>query len=91
METPTLNYLNAEHGLASWLLTKDHKRIAMLYLVSITAFFAVGGIFAHDRPSRAADAGGRPAVVGNLQQDVHHARRGDGLLLPDPVDPGRAR
>ena len=46
METPTLNYLNAEHGLASWLLTKDHKRIALLYLVSITAFFAVGGIFA---------------------------------------------
>ena len=43
---PHLNYLNNGHGLASWLLTKDHKRIALLYLVSITAFFAVGGIFA---------------------------------------------
>jgi cytochrome c oxidase subunit 1 len=30
----------------SWLLTKDHKRIAMLYLISITIFFAVGGLFA---------------------------------------------
>jgi len=29
-----VNYLNAEHGLLSWLLTKDHKRIAILYLLS---------------------------------------------------------
>src|SRR3954447_15069634 len=42
----TLNYLNNGHGLASWLLTRDHKRIALLYLVSITAFFILGGLFA---------------------------------------------
>src|SRR5215213_6998293 len=42
----TLNYLNNGHGLASWLLTRDHKRIALLYLVSITAFFFIGGMFA---------------------------------------------
>ncbi|MBA3297647.1 MAG: cbb3-type cytochrome c oxidase subunit I, partial [Acidobacteria bacterium] len=42
----TLNYLNNGHGLASWLLTKDHKRIALLYLVSITGFFILGGLFA---------------------------------------------
>ena len=41
-----LNYLNNGHGLASWLLTKDHKRIALLYLFSITAFFFLGGFFA---------------------------------------------
>ena len=40
------SYLGAPHGLASWLLTKDHKRIAILYLISITIFFAVGGTFA---------------------------------------------
>jgi len=40
------SYLDAPHGLKSWLLTKDHKRIAMLYLISITIFFAVGGLFA---------------------------------------------
>ena len=40
------SYLDAAHGLASWLLTKDHKRIAMLYLISITIFFALGGLFA---------------------------------------------
>ena len=49
---------------ASWLLTKDHKRIAMLYLISITVFFAVGGMFAAGDPARAADAEGRPAVAG---------------------------
>src|SRR5919108_3724643 len=42
----TLNYLNNGHGLASWLLTRDHKRIALLYLASITVFFALGGFFA---------------------------------------------
>jgi len=42
----TLNYLNNGHGLGSWLLTKDHKRIALLYLASITAFFFLGGLFA---------------------------------------------
>ncbi|MDQ3069864.1 MAG: cytochrome c oxidase subunit I [Acidobacteriota bacterium] len=43
---PATNYLNATHGIASWLLTKDHKRIAILYLISITLFFGLGGLFA---------------------------------------------
>ncbi len=40
------NYLNAEYGWKSWLLTKDHKRIAVLYLISISVMFALGGVFA---------------------------------------------
>lgn len=40
------NYLNASYGLRSWLLSTDHKRIALLYLVSITGFFFLGGFFA---------------------------------------------
>jgi cytochrome c oxidase subunit I len=40
------NYLNAEYGIRSWLFTTDHKRIALLYLVSITVFFFIGGFFA---------------------------------------------
>jgi cytochrome c oxidase subunit 1 len=40
------NYLNAEYGIKSWLLTTDHKRIAILYLISITIMFIVGGIAA---------------------------------------------
>jgi cytochrome c oxidase subunit 1 len=40
------NYLNAEFGWKSWLFTLDHKRIAILYLITVTVFFAIGGIFA---------------------------------------------
>ena len=40
------SYLGGEYGLRSWLLTLDHKRIALLYLGSITFFFFIGGIYA---------------------------------------------
>ena len=40
------NYLNSNYGIKSWLLTTDHKRIALLYLMSITAMFWLGGFFA---------------------------------------------
>src|SRR5438270_665527 len=43
---PRANYLNAEHGLKSWLLTKDHKRIALLYLGAVTLFFFIGSLYA---------------------------------------------
>ncbi len=47
MENPApANYLTSSYGIRSWLLTKDHKRIAILYLISITFFFLVGAIFA---------------------------------------------
>jgi cytochrome c oxidase subunit 1 len=40
------NYLTAGYGLKSWLLTTDHKRIAILYLIVISLFFVIGGLFA---------------------------------------------
>jgi cytochrome c oxidase subunit 1 len=43
---PARHYLNADYGIRSWLLTFDHKRIGILYLVSITAMFLLGGVFA---------------------------------------------
>ena len=43
---PEKHYLNQTYGIRSWLLTTDHKRIALLYLVSVTFFFFVGGFFA---------------------------------------------
>lgn len=33
------SYLHGEAGPAAWLLTTDHKRVAWLYLMSLTAFF----------------------------------------------------
>ena len=40
------NYLNWAYGVKSWLLTTDHKRIALLYLVSVTFFFFLGSLAA---------------------------------------------
>jgi cytochrome c oxidase subunit I len=36
-------YLNAGFSLWSWLSTHDHKRIAILYTISVTLFFFIGG------------------------------------------------
>src|ERR1700680_330013 len=40
------DYLNAAYGGTSWLFTLDHKRIALLYMVSVSFFFIIGGSFA---------------------------------------------
>lgn len=40
---PAHHYLNAGYSIRSWLLTTDHKRIGLLYLLSITFFFVIGG------------------------------------------------
>src|SRR5689334_9134058 len=36
-------YFNWNYRVKSWLLTVDHKRIAILYMISVTAFFFIGG------------------------------------------------
>lgn len=43
---PEIHYLNWKHTVASWLLSVDHKRIGIMYLISISIFFLVGGTFA---------------------------------------------
>jgi len=46
--TQQINYLNVKKGIWSWLFTLDHKRIGLMYLYAIGAFFLVGvtlGIF----------------------------------------------
>ena len=40
---PADSYLSGGWDLKSWLLTKDHKRIGILYLLSISAMFVLGG------------------------------------------------
>ncbi|HSD00144.1 MAG TPA: cbb3-type cytochrome c oxidase subunit I, partial [Casimicrobiaceae bacterium] len=41
--TTLRGYLDDGSSLRAWLTTHDHKRIAILYALSITAFFFVGG------------------------------------------------
>jgi cytochrome c oxidase subunit 1 len=43
---PRPNFLTEPKGLKSWLLTLDHKRIAILYMIAVLASFLLGGIFA---------------------------------------------
>src|ERR1044071_8630223 len=43
---PKVNYLTNGFSLKSWLLTKDHKRIAIMYLLTVSAFFMMGGVYA---------------------------------------------
>src|SRR6188768_4272397 len=44
-ESP-VNYANVRHTVASWLLTKDHKRIGIMYMVVVTIAFLIGAVFA---------------------------------------------
>jgi cytochrome c oxidase subunit 1 len=44
-ESP-VNYLNHQSTVASWLLTKDHKRIGLMYMVVVTIAFIIGACFA---------------------------------------------
>jgi cytochrome c oxidase subunit I len=43
---PGVNYLNESSGIWSWLTTLDHKRIGIMYMLSVLTFFLIGGIFA---------------------------------------------
>ncbi len=43
---PAESYLTEKKGVLSWLLTTDHKRIGILYTISITFFFFLGGLLA---------------------------------------------
>lgn len=41
-----VSYLKNKSGIMSWLYTLDHKRIGIMYLISVAIAFALGGFFA---------------------------------------------
>src|SRR5258707_2367734 len=43
---PHANYLKANRGIGSWLVTLDHKRIGLMYLAMVCTAFLAGGVFA---------------------------------------------
>ena len=53
---PNDNFL-AQKGILSWLTTLDHKRIGLMYLISVTIAFALGG----SSPSSCAPSSSRAA------------------------------
>lgn len=40
------NYLTHSHGIRSWIFTLDHKRIGVMYLISVLGALFLGGVFA---------------------------------------------
>ena len=43
---PPRSFYTHKSGLKNWLVTTDHKRIAILYTITITIFFIMGGVAA---------------------------------------------
>ena len=43
---PEKHFLNNTKGIKSWLLTMDHKRIAILYMIMVMSAFYAAGVFA---------------------------------------------
>jgi Heme/copper-type cytochrome/quinol oxidases, subunit 1 len=87
---PAVNYLNADRGVKSWLLTLDHKRIAVMYLASVLVMF----LSAASSRWRSGSSCSRPTHDHgrqHLQPHVHAARRGHDLPVHDPGHPGRVR
>ena len=68
---PPRHYLNDGYGVSSWLLTRDHKRIALLYLAARHALLLHRRRVRRADPPRAGDAGRRPGHRRHLQQAVH--------------------
>ena len=60
---PPRHYLNDGYGIKSWLLTRDHKRIALLYLARDHVLLLHRRRVRRADPARAADAGRRPRAA----------------------------
>ena len=89
-------------GWTSWVTTTDHKKIGIMYLVTVLVFFVLGGVEAMLIRGPAGGAGQHAADAGALQPDPHHARHDDDLPgrragvgglreLPAAADDRRAR
>lgn len=46
MNSSSENYLNCKTGIKSWIFSLDHKRIGLMYLITILIFFVISGVFA---------------------------------------------
>ncbi|MEZ5979578.1 MAG: cbb3-type cytochrome c oxidase subunit I [Planctomycetota bacterium] len=80
---PDQNYLNHSRGFMSWFFTLDHKRIGIMYLVSIMTFFAVGGFFAVALRTELLSSNVLTDAAGNvLRDEALQPMRRDGLISP---------
>ena len=89
-------------GWTSWITTTDHKKIGIMYLVTVLVFFLLGGVEALLMRIQLGDAGQHVPDAREVQPDLHHARDDDDLPgrragvgglreLPAAADDRRAR
>ncbi len=81
------SYLDEGHTILSWLTTTDHKRIAILYALSITVFFFIGGVAIGLVRLELISPTGSVPDLRRIQSPVHHPRHHHGVVLPGAVDP----
>ena len=70
---PSVTYLNHRYGVASWLLTKDHKRIGIMYMVVVTLAFMLGGLFAAEIRAQQGTTGGQWTSYGGDTGSTRYA------------------
>jgi len=61
---PHEDYLTLPYGIRSWLLTTDHKRIALLYLGLGDVLLFPRRHLRHDDPHSSSDPNWRPGYAG---------------------------
>ena len=88
---PKKHYLNDGTSIRSWLLTHDHKRIAILYLVAVIIALFLGGIFAMVIRLELLTPGPDHHRGADLQPDVHSPRPDHDLHVHDPGHSRRVR
>src|SRR5690349_12454594 len=85
---PAVHFMNHDRGIRSWLLTLDHKRIALMYLVLTLAALFLGGVFA--RAVRLEHLTPGPTVMGANTYNRMFTRHGVVMifLFMIPAIPG---
>ena len=86
LEMPRENYLNDGYGIKSWLLTLDHKRIGILYMVSVSIFFLMGALFALTIRLELMTPAGDLLEAETYNKMFTYARGGHGLFRAHPGD-----
>ena len=80
------SYLDEGHTILSWLTTTDHKRIAILYALSITVFFFIGGVAIGLVRLELISPTGLFLTSDEYNRLFTHPRHHHGVVLPGAVD-----
>jgi hypothetical protein len=82
---PSKHYLNASYGIGLWLLTTDHKRIRLLYIVPSHSS-SCWALSCFHNSAQFDDASVHPGFSRDLQPAFYNAWRRDDPLFSGSVD-----